>query len=178
MKVRVPIEVDITYTNKTWFSLKKKISNEKHYVIGFYQRGIKGQVNGIAIIKALPDNKSETIEKVVLENISKGCMLYAHENILPASLKNVYEISELKVSEGQFTNGDIHINNVNNMWRDLKRLIKREHIHVSKKHLQLYCSEVAWRINHSHLNTQGRFEALMSNLSVKPEKRSYQDFTK
>lgn len=176
MKVRVPVEVDITYVNKTWFSIRNKKSHSKNYVLGLYQRAI-ANVRGISIIRALPDNKPETIIKFMLDNAAKGCIIYCQENILPKPLYEIYEVHELKESDGH-SKGDLHINNVNNMWKDLKRLIKREHISVSKKHLQLYCSEVSWRINHAHLSPSERFGALISSCAIKSGKTSYKNLVK
>lgn len=154
--VRMPIEVDVTYVNKTWFTLRKKSSNAKHYVIGFFQR------EGKAIIKTLINNDPITIKKAILENVSPGSILYAEENILPESLKTVYEVYEM--GEAQTDKG-VHIAHVKNMWKDLKRNLKQVHIQVSKKHLQLYCSEVEWRINHRHLSSMEKFNLVLSNVS-------------
>ncbi len=169
--VRVPIEVDVTQVNKTWFTHKKKVDNSKHYVIGFFQR-----VKERAIIKVLTDNNPETIEQAIFENAAKGCILYAEANVLPESLKEQYEIHELP--EGSRVNGDVHINNVNNMWRDLKRQLKRTHVSVSQKHLHGYCNEVTWRINHKHLTPMEKFNLLLSNTEVKDRKTSYKNIIK
>lgn len=158
--IRVPIEVDITYTNKTWYSKRpRKIDN--HYVMGFFQRNPVGK--GVAKILTLENNNPETIHELISKNVAAGSILFTEENLLPESLVDLYEIYELTASDGH-ANGDLHVNNVKNMWRDLKRNIKREHVSVSKKHLQGYCDEVAWRINTSHLSPQERFEDLLSNV--------------
>lgn len=173
--VRVPIEVDITYVNKTWFSLKKKPKADVlHYVIGIFRRGI-GNVPGIAIIKTLSGNNLESIEAAVLENVGTGAILYCEKNILPITLKESYEIVELQ--DEKHSNGDVHVNNVKNMWKDLKRTIKQTHIQVSPKHLQLYCDEVAWRINHRHLSPSDKFNLLLSQAAV-VGKRPYKNLIK
>lgn len=178
INVRVPIEVDVTYVNKAWYSPRKKANpKENHYVIGFYQRPISN-VTCQAIIKAIPNNNPETIESIVLETITKGATLYANEKILPISLSEFYDIHDLKVSEREFMRGNIHINNVNNMWASLKRLIKREHVQVSQKHLQLYCSEVAWRINKAHLTPKERFEDLFSGMEAGSKHKTFKELTK
>lgn len=158
--IRVPIEVDVTQVNKTWFSGRKK-NHPKHYVIGFFQRSNPGR----AIIKAIADNSEETIKAAVTTHTEKGSILYAEENVLPKSLNDDYEIKEIKVSSG-----DLHVNNVKTMWRDLKREIKRVHVQVSQKYLQSYCNEVAWRKNHQHLSDSDKFHLALSNLLVKPRK--------
>lgn len=168
--VRMPIEVDVTQVNKTWFSLKKKNKTPRHYVIGFFQR------NGNAIIMVLDDNHPETIQDALVKNIQQGAMLYCEENILPESAKSLYKVVELV--GGQHSRGDIHVNNVKNIWRDLKRLVKQTHIQVSKKHLQLYCHEVAWKINHQHLSPSEKFELLLSTAAKTVKKGTYEDFIK
>lgn len=177
ISVRVPIEVDVTYINKTWGSFKKKqSSNVRHYVIGFYRRSI-ANMPCHAIIKSIPNNFQETVSKAVIETIGKGATLYAHEKILPISLSKFYDIHDLKVSENEFIRGDIHINNVNNLWKSLRRLIKQEHVQVSQKHLQLYCNEVAWRTNNNHLTPAQRFEKMIG-LSGIAGHQTYQDLIK
>src|SRR5690348_13463252 len=99
INVRVPIEVDVTYVNKTWFTMKKKANPRiKHFVIGFYRRPI-ANVTCVAIVKVIPDNLPETIESAVKETVIPGATLYAHEGILPKALNGLYDIQELKVSE-------------------------------------------------------------------------------
>lgn len=170
--IRVPIEVDITYVNKTWFSFKnpKKINQ---YVIGLFQRTDRDNSKIIAI----PNNDPETIINVIFENVENGAMLYAEENILPDSLKNIYEVHEFMVNAGKKVNGDLHTNNVKNMWRDLKRNIKREYIHVSSQHLQSYCDEISWHINNRNLSPMEKFELALNN-SVRTKKSTYKDLTK
>ena len=173
VKIKVPIEVDVTQVNKTWFTGKKKLDNTKHYVIGFFQREAKSG----ARIMSLVNNKPETIKNMILEVVGTGAMIYCEENILPIELNEVYEIHELKPEDGH-VRGDVHINNVKNMWRDLKRVIKRTHIQVSQKHIQLYCNEVAWRINHLHLTPHEKFDLLLSNCAVKDGKGTYKNLIK
>ena len=161
--IKVPIEVDITFVNKHWVS-KRKQNNEKHYVIAFFQRG----GNGRAKICALDDNNPETIFRAIDDNVKQGCTLYVEEGLLPDSVKNIFNVQELKEADGH-SNGDLHVNNIKSLWRDLKRQIKREHVYVSKEHLQGYCNEVAWRRNHNHLSSAEKFSLLIGNIHSTPK---------
>jgi len=169
--VKSPIEVDITFVNKTWYSTRN-FKKPEVYVLGLFQR------SGKAIIRVLKDNSRETIELAMTEFVAEGSIIYCEENVLPIELKTRYDIHELKVSEKELAKGDIHISNVRNMWRDLKRQIKSVHVHVSKKHLQLYCDEVAWRINYKDLSPREKFDMLLSNCVVKDRKTSYKNLIK
>lgn len=161
--VRVPIEIDITCVNKTWFSLKTK-KNVSYYVIGLYQR------HGQAIVEPLEDNNPETIAEAIFKYAEKGSIVYAEEKLLPASVREFYEIYELK--DGERSNGDIHVNNVKSIWKSLKRVIKQTHIHVSKKHLSLYCGEVVWRVNNRHLSPSDKFNLVLASAAVGIGKKS------
>lgn len=168
-----PIEVDVTQVNKTWFTLKKKNDYTPQYVIGFYQR-LKESDN--VIIKKLPDNKPETIDRFIRQSIAPGCTIYCELGILPASIEGDYIVNELDAKEGEHVRGEIHINNLKNVWRDLKRNIKREYISVSPQHLQGYCNEVAWKINNRGLSDSERF-CLGIKLAVGSRHMSYQELT-
>lgn len=153
----MPIEVDITQVNKSWYSHRKKIDNTKHYVIGFLQR------DGNCILKALDNDKPETIKEAVLASIEKGCLIYCEENILPDCVKSLYKVVEFSPTSAK---GDAHINNLKNIWKSLKRAIKDEHISVSKKHLPLYCAEVEWRFNNRNLTPMERFNKALGMVAV------------
>lgn len=154
MAIKVaPIEVDVTQVNKTWFA-NRNIGKLKHYVVGIFQR------EGKAIIVAIPDNEPKTVADVILKHIGKGCTIYCESDIIPQSIRQYYEIHEL--GDGARSNGDVHINNVNNMWKDLKRHLKRTYIQVSQKYIQIYCDEVAWAINNRHLSPKDKFKKKLS----------------
>jgi len=153
MDIKVaPIEVDVTQVNKTWFA-NRNIGKLKHYVVGIFQR------EGKAIIVAIPNNEPKTVADVILKHISKGCTIYCESDVIPPSIRDYYKIHEL--GDGARSSGDVHINNVNNMWKDLKRQLKRTHVSVSQKHIQLYCAEVAWRINNRHLTPMEKFNKML-----------------
>lgn len=158
--VRVPVEVAVTCVNKSWHSNRVK-KQTLHYVIGFFQR----KTTGGAVIKVLANNKPETIHQAIIASVAQGAILYCEYKGIPDTLDDLYEIYE--IPEGRKVDGDVHVNNVNNMWRDLKRNIKREHHSVSFQHLGGYCAEVAWRINHAHLTPSQRFEAVLAGVNMK-----------
>lgn len=168
---KVPIEVDITYVNKTWISNKrvKMLDSEKHYVIGIYQRG------GEAVITALKDNEPETIHKAIISNVSAGAELFAEQGLLPESLDDLYDIFEYP--KGKHADGEVHANTVKSLWRDLKRDIKRTHVHVSQQYLNAYCASIAWNFNNKHLSHWERFEKLLA-LSVRTEHRTQENLIK
>jgi len=172
--VNAPIEVDITQVNKTWFTLKKKKDRgpAPQFAIGFYQR-IKDSDN--CRLTKLPAKTPSMIAKLVQEHVQPGATLYCEKGMLPDSLREIYVIEEL--NDGEHVRGDIHINNIKNAWKDLKRNIKREYISVSSWHLELYLGEVEWHVNHRNMSASERFETLIK-ASVRTVKHmTYDDLT-
>lgn len=47
--------------------------------------------------------------------------------------------------EKEYVKGGFHNNTIEGFWSQLKRTIKGTHIHVSRRHLQKYVDEVAFR---------------------------------
>lgn len=63
------------------------------------------------------------------------------------------------------TKDDIHTQNAENLWSHLKRGIYGVYRHVSKKYLQAYVDEYAFRYNHRKVSNQ-MFNLLLSQVSL------------
>jgi transposase len=64
---------------------------------------------------------------------------------------------------GEYVKGGFHNNTIEGFWSQLKRTIKGTHIHVSRKHLQKYVDEVAFRyMNKDKQDTM--FETILKNV--------------
>ena len=64
---------------------------------------------------------------------------------------------------GEYVRGAFHTNTIEGFWSQLKRTIKGTHIHVSKRHLQKYIDEVAFR--YMQKDKQGTmFETILSHV--------------
>lgn len=172
VEVRVPIEIDVTYVNKAWFTMKKPV-RINHYVIGFCQRGI-GNVPPRVVIKVLEDNSPKEIKRICLKYVQESAFVYCEENVLPQIVKELFDVHEFKIND---VNKEVHVSNVKNAWKDLKRNLKTVHISVSKKYLQAYCDEVSWKINNAHLSHEERFNLLIKG-AIENGKTTQQDFVK
>lgn len=64
-----------------------------------------------------------------------------------------------------FTKGDIHTQNAENVWSHLKRGIYGVYRHVSKKYLQAYADEYAFRYN-NRKESESMFDILLSQISL------------
>ena len=78
-----------------------------------------------------------------------------------------YQHDSVNHGAEQWTKGDVHTNGIEGFWSQMKRSIDGTHHHVSKKHLQKYADEFAFRFNRRH-STVPMFSSLVSQLAEKP----------
>ena len=71
-----------------------------------------------------------------------------------------YQHSRICHSEKVYVSGDVHTNTIEGFWSLVKRGIGGVYHSVSKKHLQDYLSEYAWRYNRRN-EPDSHFEALL-----------------
>lgn len=67
----------------------------------------------------------------------------------------------------QWTKGDVHTQNIEGFWSQLKRSIDGTHHPVSKKRLQKYADEFAFRFNRRR-STVPMFSSVVSQLAERP----------
>lgn len=65
----------------------------------------------------------------------------------------------------EYAKGNVHTQNVENVWSHLKRGIFGVYRHVSKKYLQMYADEFAFRYN-NRKDPSGMFDALLDQVSM------------
>lgn len=58
----------------------------------------------------------------------------------------------------EYVRGDVHTNTIEGFWSHLKRGVRGVYLQVSKKHMQRYCDEFAYRYNTRNLTDTQRFE--------------------
>jgi transposase-like protein len=100
-------------------------------------------------------------------------MPHVIERVLPASDVYTDELSVYNVlgkagynhqrvchSEKVYVSGDVHTNTIEGFWSLVKRGIGGVYHSVSKKHLQDYLSEYAWRYNRRN-DDVSHFESLL-----------------
>ena len=71
-----------------------------------------------------------------------------------------YRHARINHAERVYVSGDVHTNTIEGFWSLVKRGLDGVFHGVSKKHLQGYLNEYAWRYNQRH-DAEGRFRALL-----------------
>lgn len=126
----------------------------KQIVMGIVQR------KGKAYFKHIPDTSKWTLINQIKENVSPTAHLMTDELASYRSLTEMgYLHDSVSHSANQYVLGTIHNNTIEGFWSILKRGVYGVYRVVSKKYLQSYVDEYAWRYN----NRGGEMFGLLLN---------------
>lgn len=157
------VEVDETFIggkgkNKRYephFNLKSK-----EIVIGMIKRG------GKAYFKHIPDTGRLTLVTQINEYISPKARVITDQHPGYAKLGQTgFNHFAVNHNVSYLTQDDIHTQNAENMWSNLKRGLYGVYRHVSKKYLQAYVDEYSFRYNNRN-SSEKMFETLLSQVSL------------
>jgi len=146
------VEIDETLVGgKIRTKLKKGQRNSgqhlenKTCVMGLVERGgaFKGHV--------VPDNKKATLLPHIIKDVKPGTTISTDEHSGYKTLKNLgFPHGAVSHRDEEWKRGIHCTNRVEGFWSHLKRGIVSTHVSVSKKHLQKYVDEFAFRYNNRH----------------------------
>lgn len=135
-------------------------SKQKQVLMGIAQR--KGPV----YIKHIPDTSRYSLLTQIREHVDPKARIHTDEF---ASYKTLHKYGYLHeaVNHGlqEYVRGDIYTQNIENVWSHFKRGITGVYRIVSKKYLQAYADEYAFRYNNRKSSEQ-MFEILLSQVSL------------
>src|SRR5689334_2638840 len=154
------VEMDETYVGgrRRWDRAGRPAeSDHKTPVFGMVQRG--GRVFAVPVRSV----RSATLLPHVIERVLPASTVYTDEfrgyDALTSSPKG-YVHHRIKHAERIYVSGDVHTNTIEGFWWLVKRGIDGVFHSVSRKHLQGYLNEYAWRYNQRH-EGRGRFQLLL-----------------
>src|SRR5262249_27217783 len=135
----------------------------KTIILGLKERG------GRLVARVIPDTKSATISAEFHKHISPRAVIHTDEARHYGLVKRegwehkfVNHSAEQYVRPDWLSGGpDIHVNGMENFWRNFKSSVRGTHIHISKNHAQKYVNEHVFRANHRHLGN-AMFDALIA----------------
>jgi transposase-like protein len=158
------VEIDETFMggkgkNRKHIWIQGVEEKQKEVVMGMVQR------NGKAYLKHVPNTGKWTLLQQIQEHVDKTAKVMTDEY---RGYWQLYKYGYLHqaVNHGkyQYRQGDAYTQNIENIWSHLKRGIYGVYRVVSKKYLQTYVDEYAFRYNHR--NNQGRmFKMLLRQVA-------------
>lgn len=133
---------------------------DKTPVFGMLKRG------GGLSVHVVDDTKGTTLKPLIEKHVIKDAsVLITDEWLGYKGLDKTYSHVVINHSEKEFVRGAFDTNSIEGFWSQLKRTIKGTHIQVSKKHLQKYADEVAFRYE-NRANKDQMFNLILENVKV------------
>lgn len=137
------VEADETYIGGKGGNNKRgRGAENKTAVVGMVER--EGEVRATAVA----DVSSSTISPLIRKNVEIGANLMTDEFRSYNSMAVDYNHQKITHSAKEYVRGEVHTNTIEGFWSQLKRSIDGTYHQISKKYLQAYVDEFAFRYNH------------------------------
>jgi len=158
MKVMLQGHVEIDETYVGGVSNRAKAMSSKTIVMGLKQRG------GRLHTQVIPDTKTVTFEAVVARQVQDGATISTDEHKSYGLLEvSPYNHGTVNHSAGEYARGEHHTNNLESFWKLFKTSVASTHIHISRKHFDMYLREFTFRSNH-RARENAMFDLLVASL--------------
>lgn len=129
-------------------------------VMGFKERG------GDVRLTVVANTKAETLQPTIREYVQEGATLYSDNARGYNGIGESYNHETVNHLVGQYVDGDVTTNRIENVWTHLKRSYGT-HIHYSPQHAQRYATEHEFKVNYRDQKDGGRFAILVASISGK-----------
>jgi transposase-like protein len=134
---------------------------DKKTIFGIVERG------GNVVAKLVEDRKRETLQPIIIKNVKEFARVITDEYYAYGGLNEMsYTHDTIKHALKQYVVGDIHTNTIENFWSTLKRGIYGIYHQTSRKHMQRYLEEFAYRYNHRAMSDNFKFDQLLLQSNV------------
>lgn len=150
------VEIDETYIGGSMSNMKEKYKTEKglvftgmehkNTVLGMYEK------EGKVVLKTLEKAWGKEIKPVVLKNVSAESTIVTDGFGGYYGLENNYKAHiTLNHRKKIFNKGDFNTSTIEGFWAMLKRAIIGTYHQVSRKYLQEYLNEIAFKFNYKNV---------------------------
>ena len=159
------IETDETYYGGRHKGKRGLGAEGKTPIMGMIER------KGRAIGQVIPNVRLKTLQPIIDKSVVKNSIIMTDELRSYSRVKvSGYNHETVKHGIGEYVRGQVHTNNIEGFWSQLKRSISGTHHAVSPKYLQLYLDEFVWRYNY---RGQSLFPLMLAT-AVKPVSANYE----
>lgn len=123
--------------------------SNKTIILGLKERG------GRIVAKVIPDTKAETIRAEFHKHVGRNATIHTDEARYYGLVeRDDWDHRTVNHKQQEYARPDhlrggktIHVNGVENFWKQFKSSIRGTHVHISKQHAQKYVGEFTFRAN-------------------------------
>ena len=162
-----PVEADESYfggKRKNMPKAKRKKLTGRGAVGKTAVAGIKDRTSLHVAARVVPNVKSETMSRFIMEHVEPGAKVYTDDALTYHSLPNHETIRH---SLQEYVRGDVHTNGVESFWSMLKRAYAGTFHKISPKHLDRYVRAFAFRQNTREVDTADQMGCLVACMEGK-----------
>lgn len=125
--------------DEAWFGKKK--NDNQDIVMGMVERNRRK-----LILIQIPNVKEATLYPHILDNVEKGSKFFTDQRITYSVTGIYYHHQTTNHSKGEFARaGNIHSNTIEQIWGDIKGIIRTIHHGISRKYRHLYLAQYAFK---------------------------------
>jgi transposase-like protein len=156
------------HIGKKIFQSQGRSVKDKTPVFGLLETG------GKVYTQVVNNTSAKTLKPIIEKLVAEGSIIVSDEWGAYRGLSAKYTHIVVKHNIGQYSKDGFSNNGIENFWSHLKRGITGVYHKTSRKHLQRYCDEFAYRFNNRRLSNKDKFD-----LSIKSSKRmTYKELVK
>ena len=148
--------------DETWIGGVRRMScakENKTIVIGAVQR------QGDVIANVVDGRSYATVVPLVRKHVKIGSNLMTDSDLSFKKAGESYKHQAVNHSKKEYVRGNVYTNTIEGFWSQLKRSVNGTYHAVSRKHLQGYVDEFAWRYNR-RFSSVPLFELLMRSMAA------------
>ncbi len=135
-------EIDETYVGGVRHGTRGRGAAGKTPLFGLLER------EGAVKVRVVKDTRRVTLTPIIHQTVEHGSSIMSDEhNAYDRLGRSGYRHERVNHKAKEYVRGEAHTNSIEGFWSQLKRSINGTHHSVSRKHLQKYANEFAFRYN-------------------------------
>ena len=156
-----PVEVDEVYMGgkrKNMSAKKRKALTGRGPTGKTAVVGVKDRPTNQVRASVVPNTKSETISRFIMEHVEPGAKSYTDDAVIYQAMPNHESVRH---SVGEYVRGQAHTNGIESFWSMMKRAYGGTFHKMSPKHLDRYVREFSGRHNVRNFDTLDQMRLLV-----------------
>jgi len=165
------VEADMTFVGGKIQNLSNKKRKEvaEHRNNNFNKTTVLGitERNGNSVLIALPKTYGNYIDATIKQKVEFAAKVVTDEGPEFLRLTDNFHHTTVNHGKNEFARLQFHTNSIEGVFSHFKRMVIGTYHQLSRKHLQAYCNEFAYRFNTRNIKDSSRFELTLKNIECR-----------